>query len=339
MSVIDPGVWRQIESSRPAGDELIGRPAAPEATPRLLAAVDSRGRRHLLVSLTPDEEAFGDASSRGLTIATEELTLRAGETGRYINIACEDVAGHPMLDLIGGELAGRLIGDGSAPAESVARVLAKWRRFWGRLPQQLLSREAQIGLYAELWFLAYWLIPAVGISNAVCMWRGPHGARHDFERPGLSVECKGTASTRGRVHQINGLGQLEPPEGGRLLFFSLRVRDEAGAANTLPLLCGICRRLVLEDGDAEGLFDTALIAAGYLAAHEQEYSKTHWRVLDELLFDAAADFPRITVRSFAAGMPPGVEELAYTINLGTFDNLIIARRAAEATVILRDAVG
>ena len=197
MSAIDPGVWKQIESSRPVGDELIGRPASPDATPRLLAAIDSRGRRHLLVSLMAEEKAFQDGSSRGLTIATQELTLRAGDAERYIDIACEDASGHPMLDLIGGELAGRLAGGGSSPAESVERVLAKWRRFWGRLPQQLLSHEAQLGLFAELWFLAYWLIPAVGISNAVRMWRGPHGARHDFERTGLSVECKGTASTGG----------------------------------------------------------------------------------------------------------------------------------------------
>ena len=339
MSAIELGVWTQVESSRPVGDELIGRPAAPDATPRLLAAIDSRGRRHLLVALMAEEKAFQDASSRGLTIATQDLTLQGGESERYIDIACEDASGHPMLDLIGSELAGRLAGGGSSPAESVARVLAKWRRFWGRLPQQLLSHEAQLGLFAELWFLTYWLIPAVGISDAVRMWRGPHGARHDFERPGLSVECKGTSSIRGRIHQVNGLGQLEAPEGGRLLFFSLRIRDEAGAANTLPLLCDICRRLVSDDGDAEGLFDTALITAGYLEVHEEEYSKTHWRVLDELLFDTAVGFPRITPRSFAAGLPSGVEELTYTINLGTFNDLIVARRAAEAAALLRNATG
>ena len=80
-----------------------------------------------------------------------------------------------------------------------------------------------------------------------------------------------------------------------------------------------------------------MIAAGYLEVHEEEYSKTHWRVLDELLFDTPAGFPRITASSFAAGIPPGVEDLTYTINLGTFDDLIVARRAAEAAVLLRDA--
>jgi hypothetical protein len=334
VSAIWQEVWTQIESSGPTGDELIGRQAAPDVTSRLLAAVDSRGRRHLLVSLEPADEAFRDASSRGLTVLTEDLSLGGGGNSRYINIACEEVAGHAMLDLIGAEIADRLRSTDGPPSETVARVLAKWRRFWGQLPRQLLTQEAQVGLFAELWFLTYWLIPAVGISAAAHMWRGPYGSRHDFERPGLSIEAKGTASTRGRIHKVNGIEQLQAPESGMLLFFSLRVREEAGANNTLPVLCHACRDLISQDADAEGLFETALIAAGYLPVHEEEYSKTRLRVLEELLFDTAADFPRITANSFSAGAPQGVEELDYTINLGTFDELIVARTPADALATL-----
>jgi hypothetical protein len=337
MSVIAPEIWQQIESTHPAGDELIGRQAAPDITSRLLAALDSRGRRHLLILLKPSDDDFRDASSRGLTAQTAELTLRASECARYINIVCEDPVGHVMLDLVAGEIADRLRVSDHAPAEVVSRVLAKWRRFWGQLPRQLLSQEARTGLFAELWFLAYWLIPATGIADAVRMWRGPYGARHDFERAGLSVEAKGTGSTRGRIHKINGIQQMEAPEGGRLVFFSLRVRDEAGASNTLPLLVQACRDIVSVDPDAEGLFETGLITAGYLETHADEYGKTHWRVIEELLFDTGEDFPKIAAHTFAAGVPPGVEELDYTINLGTFDALVLARRPTDASALLAPA--
>src|SRR5687768_12514986 len=66
----------------------------------------------------------------------------------------------------------------------------------------------------------------------------PFGARHDFEWQGKSIEIKTTVSTRGRIHKVNGIDQLRPPEHGELLFFSLRVREEASAANTLPKLVG-----------------------------------------------------------------------------------------------------
>lgn len=334
MSMIVPEIWQQIESALPAGDELIGRPAAPGTTPRLLAAVDSRGRRHLLIQLQTGDEEFRDTSSRGLTADTANLTVKSSESARYINIVCEDPVGYAMLDLVAGEVADRLHIQGAAPAEIVSRVLAKWRRFWGQLPRQLLTQEARVGLFAELWLLAYWLVPAVGITQAVRMWRGPYGARHDFERAGLSIEAKGTSSTRGRIHKINGIQQLEPPEGGRLLFFSLRLREEAGATNTLPMLVRACRDIVSPDPDAEGLLETALISAGYLEIHANEYSRTHWRVIEELLLGTGEGFPKITTNKFAAGVPSGVEELDYTINLNTFDSFVLARRATDATQLL-----
>jgi hypothetical protein len=88
------------------------------------------------------------------------------------------------------------------------------------------------------------------------------------------------------------------------------------------------------DADAEGAFESGLIAAGYLATHEDEYLKTHWRVLEESLFDAAGDFPRIITKTFPNGPPVGVEEQAYVINLATFDRLIVARKPVEATALL-----
>ena len=189
MSLIPNSVWKQLETLRPTGDELIAREAMPGATKKVLAAIDVRGRRHVLVHLNHDEDGCEDVRSRGLSVMTEELLLPESVPGRYIHVICEDSAGHPMFDLIGGEIADRVVLGEEAPAESVSRVLGKWRRFWGQNPRQVLTREAQIGLFSELWFLAYWLIPAIGISEAVTRWRGPYGARHDFEHPGLSVEA------------------------------------------------------------------------------------------------------------------------------------------------------
>lgn len=334
MTTISGDVWRQIEPARPSGDELVGRQAIPELTSRLLAAVDSRGRRNYLVALEPQDADCHDVSSRGLTVSTEALVLPGHAASRYIKVACEDLLGHAMFDLLAAEIADRLHADTETPAEVVSRVIAKWRRFWGQLPRLMLTREQQIGLFAELWFLTFWLLPATGSSKAVRMWRGPHGARHDFEMDGLSIEAKGTTSTRGRIHKINGVQQLDPPEHGKLLFFSMRIREEAGATNSLPLLVASCKQQLSDDPDAQGLFETAVIAAGYSANHEDDYSKTHWRVVEQMLFDTSHEFPRLTKESFGDGMPMGVEDIDYTINLGTFDSAIVASTPAQATSFL-----
>ncbi|MDA8383812.1 MAG: PD-(D/E)XK motif protein [Betaproteobacteria bacterium] len=335
MTIVPDDIWKLLTLQRPSGDELVARAALPAITLRLLAAVDARDRRHLLIALNDDDEACEDTNSRGLSVVTQDLILPGSAHGRYINLSCEDVAGHPMLDLIGGEIAERLRTGGETPAENASRVIAKWRRFWGQIPRQLLSREAQVGLFAELWFLVYWLIPAVGIASAVQRWRGPHDGRHDFEYPGLSIEVKGGTCARGGVFKINGVRQLEPPEGGRLLFFGLQLREEAGASNTLPMLVDACRHSVAPDADAEGLLDAGLITAGYLAAHADEYAKNRWRVVEERLVDVTEDFPRIVGASFPCGLPQGVEQLEYTINLGTFGRLVVAKRPSDATSILQ----
>jgi hypothetical protein len=329
VSGIHSEVWLKLAGSSPSGESLTARFAIPTVTERLLAAIDSDGRRHLLVPLKPGNEELRDAQSRGVSVATRELTVRDRGTARYLDFECHDAAGHEAFDLIGGELAEGLKSEGAKPAVLAARVLAKWRRFWGQSPWQILLREEQLGLFAELWFLSVWLIPRAGISKSLTGWRGPLGARHDFEWAGKSVEVKATTSTRGRVHRINGLDQLAPPENGALMFFSLRLREEGGASNTLPGLVASCRSLLEADAEALNRFESALAQVGYSPAHEEEYARVKLRIADEGLFRVQENFPRLTQASFASGVPAGVERVEYEINLAGFDHLRIAAKPEE----------
>jgi hypothetical protein len=310
------------------GETLWARRAAPEITERLVAALDADGQRHLLVLLLAGEVDLQDTQSRGLVVMTRELLMPGHQAGRYLDIICQDIAGNETFDLIGGEIAERLATARETAPGVVARVLAKWRRFWGQLPRTMLSREEQLGLFAELWFLSVWLIPRVGTAEAVFRWRGASGSRHDFESPGCSVEVKATTSTRGRIHRINGLDQLAPPEQGELLFFSLRLREEGGATNALPSVIAACRVVLESDADALSRFESALAQAGYSPAHEEEYAKLRLRVVEEGLFRVEGDFPRLTPASFPSGVPNGVERVEYEVNLSGCGHLMIAANRA-----------
>lgn len=324
MSAVAPEVWTKLVASLPNGENLVARVAIPTVTEQLLAAVDADGRRHLLVPLHPNDEELRDTQSRGVTVATRDLTTHEHGAARYLDFECHDAAGHAAFDLIGGDLADALKFESVKPAILGARILAKWRRFWGQSPSKMLSREEQLGLFAELWFLSVWVIPHAGTSKAMDGWRGPLGARHDFEWPGRSVEVKATTSTRGRIHRINGLDQLALPENGVLLFFSLRLREEGGATNTLPGLVASCQQLLNADADALSRFDSALIQIGYSPAHEEEYVKMKFRVVDEALFSVVEGFPRLTQTCFADGVPSGIERVEYEINLSGFEHLRVA---------------
>lgn len=329
MSRLAPEVWVRL-GAVPQGGRLVARLAVPEATDRLTVALDGEGQRHLLIALRPDETAHDDRESRGVEVMTRELAIAGQPPTHFIDITCCDAAGYDAFDLIGGELAERLAAGADAPAQIVARVLAKWRRFWGQLPRQMLSREAQVGLFGELWFLSAWLLSRVGAAEAVTRWRGPFGARHDFEWPGGSVEVKASTATRGAIHRINNIEQLAPPEQGDLLFFSLRLREEAGATNTLPALVAACRWRIGSDDVALTRFENALAQAGYSPIHEEEYGRSRFRVASEALYVVRSDFPRLTPVQIVGGLPSGVEQVEYQINLAGFDHLRIARTPAEA---------
>lgn len=330
MNRIAADVWTRLEQTHPTGDNLTARPAGPDVVTRLQCALDSEGKRHFLVPLQADEQDLRDTQSRGVSVVSRDLVIRGAPEVHYIDIQCLDAAGHTAFDLIGSELADELSHPGSKPAEIVKRVLAKWRRFWGQLPRTLLTRDELLGLFAELWFFWVWLSPAIGVAEAVQRWRGPFGSRHDFEWAGKSVEVKATTSSRGHIHRINGIDQLLPPEEGELFFFSLQLREEAGATNTLTTLINSILQHLKTDADALSRFETVLAQAGYSPAHDEEYSKMHLRVVEEGLFTVRDNFPRLTPQQFPAGVPAGVERVEYEINLNTFNYLRIACTPMEA---------
>jgi hypothetical protein len=327
---IDPQVWTRLANEQVQGETLWARRVASEVTDRLVGALDADGKRHLLVLLRNGEAEMQDSQSRGVGVVTRELAVPGHEAGRYLDITCHDPAGQEAFDLIGGELAERLSSGRETAPECVLRVLAKWRRFWGQLPRQILSREDQLGLFAELWFLSVWLIPRVGTADAVGRWRGPFASRHDFEWVARSVEVKATTSTRGRIHRINGLDQLAPPEWGELLFFSLRLREEAGTTNTLPSIVVACRAQLESDPDSLSRLESALAQVGYSHLHDEEYAKLRVRVIEEGLFRVRDDFPRFTVSRLSSGVPPGIERVEYEINLSGFDHLCAAHNPTDA---------
>jgi len=334
VNQINPEVWVKLAEVGPSGDRLAARLAVPGITERLQCALDTNHHRHLLIALNLSERELSDTQTRGITVITRELVTTGQEAARYLDIECQDAAGHAALDIIGGELAENLAQQDRPPNEIVERVLAKWRRFWSEVPKALLSREQLLGLFAELWFLSFWLLPEVGTERAVERWRGPFGARHDFEWQGRSIEVKAASSSRGRIHHINGIEQLDPPENGELFLFSLGLREEAGAANTLPRLIDICRSLFESNPEVLNHFEIGLARVGYSPAHDDEYAMIALRVAEEALFVVKDDFPRITQNEFTAGIPAGVEAFQYEINLNAFDHLRVAETPKGAAPFL-----
>lgn len=120
--------------------------------------------------------------------------------------------------------------DGVAPEIAVEETVERWRELLRS--QLIMSEEAQLGLFGELWLLKR-LCSKFG-ESALHAWTGPLRESHDFRIGSAEFEVK---TTRGGTHShlINGLNQLEPSGGRALYLLSIRVElAGAGAGTTLP---------------------------------------------------------------------------------------------------------
>jgi hypothetical protein len=331
--------WDLLCAPPSGGERLTTRLALPSEHNDVYIAVDSAGCRFILV-FVPFGEPSGLAArtSRGLSVQTVEMNLGDGSASTFIEIACLDPSGHAALDIIVVELTAALRGGASiGRVRLVQNLLEKWRRFWSDVNSRFLSKEQQIGLFGEIWFLHKWLGPTVGFEKAVGMWRGPGGARHDFETKKLGIEVK-TAGNINGVHVIHGVEQLEEPEGGALLLFSLLVRDEASGSELLPDLIHSVRETLASDFSSLNRFDTMLYASGYKDEHASEYQKIVLRIRSESLYRVTGNFPRLIPSSFALGVPSGVDELSYELQPSVAGAWLLATNPAGANTLLADFV-
>ncbi|MDQ6947396.1 MAG: PD-(D/E)XK motif protein, partial [Actinomycetota bacterium] len=238
----------------------------------------------------------------------------------YIDLACTDTTLLPAFAAVAVDLHAAV---GFRPQDAVGAVAAtlrSWRWFW-TVDAAGLSGETALGLFTELWFLERWL----GLPKGVAAWVGPTGHRHDFVTPTASIEAKGTRirSDGGATHRIANLDQLDDPETGHLWLFSLRVVADPLAANTLP---GVIERIA----DSLGTYPDALLTvrerlaqAGWTPAHANRYLQP-WRVVAEELYRVGDGFPRLTRNTFPKGVPPGVGDVTYTVDLAACTSFKVA---------------
>lgn len=324
MTVVTGESWRQLPDRSTLYAEL-----AAEAVSGLddaFLAVDHEGARHLLLGVDQAMTPLADDRSRGIHVMTRPLSVQGQPERHFVDVICTAVSGQEVFNLVATAILEQTE-RGVDPPDAVRATLARWRRFWGAAPTSGLTPEEIRGLFGELWFLAVWLLPRG--HGQLKHWLGPTGTRHDFGWHTLAVEAKATTSVRGHVHRINGLDQLDPPADGRLLLFSLRLREEATASNTLLSLIDTISTALGDDSEALDGFESRLSQTGYSPLDADRYAEVRFRVINERLYEVAEGFPRLSPESFVAGLPSGIERVEYEVNLDACPQLIVASSPSE----------
>jgi len=193
---------------------------------------------------------------------------------------------------------------------ATADKLVRWRAFFSR-ESEGLSREEQLGLFAELHVLRKIAKAAGTPVAAVQFWEGPHSEVHDFSQADWALEVKATSSLGSGTAMISSERQLEPSSVGSLYlaFFSFDVRPN-GAGTTLPTAVSRTRRDLAAFPSSTDHFEDLLIGAGYHDHHASSYS-SHYTVVREDGFLVSQGFPSIR----EAQLSKAISRVRYSLNL------------------------
>jgi hypothetical protein len=184
-----------------------------------------------------------------------------------------------------------------------------WQDFMQHGRNGMLGREAEIGLFGEIVFLASLLRSEIQPLRAIGSWRGPFEAIHDFQLGTGAIEVKTTAASSGFPAKISSLDQLDDRLAKPLFLAAVRLRqDEAGC--TLPDQIALVRSLLQSEPKAISAFETRLLHAGFFSMMSPRYTR---RFLHDStrLFTVQEDFPRL-IRS---GIPAGIIQARYELDL------------------------
>jgi len=308
--VVNEKFWDELMKNLPSYGTLNGK-CINDAI-NLMLGVDHLGYRHILLKLNNLKEEIIDNKSRGLSIQGRMLKIGDMPETPYLDIQCNDINGHKVFNLIINEIFEKLR-VGLDQRESVISTITKFRQFWHNGYRGIMTEEQIKGLFGELWFMLVWLIPKN--LESVIGWIGPTRACHDFEFGNSAIEVKTTSSTRGHVHKINGLEQLQPPPEGELFLYSMRLKKENTALNSLPMLVEKIIDILREKPILLEIFERRLVEAGYFFEYTEDYAEYCFQITGERLYIVNDKFPKISFNDLKEGLPRGVEHVTYDINL------------------------
>ncbi|SNT68952.1 PD-(D/E)XK motif protein [Paracoccus seriniphilus] len=317
-------IWSRLRSSE-GGD---GKLEVPSLSTRVetgfgpaLYAIGPSGEPRLLVpfgKITPPKD-LGSGPNLFAGVSTFKMDSRSVS---FIDLMVTD----RKLDNVFVELAGEILKrlrEGQAPTKAVSGTISDFRALlMGRGRKDPSSAEV-MGLVGELLILKRIVDLKPG---AISSWTGPFGQRHDFRSGARAIEVKTSGRADAGHLGINGILQLDPPEGGTLLL--THVRLERAEEGTLSV-SGLCKSIIEAGADSHRLTE-ALGKLGCDAPDDDRWNRTRFSFEGLDIYRVEPGFPRLTPDDFLAGvLPAGVAKLSYEIDLSHARDFLVPHEDME----------
>lgn len=190
----------------------------------------------------------------------------------------------------------------------LSRIRA-WQDFMDRHREDLLSREAELGLFGELTIIDRMIAAGMPARNVLDAWQGPLDSLQDFILGGGGIEVKTTLSIGGFPAIISSLEQLDDSLSQPLFLAAVRLAlDPAGI--TLPAMADNIRETLHDNLAALDMFDVRLVQAGLLRTAAERYSRRFLHASIAIL-QVQHGFPRLT----RTDVHPAIRKARYEIDL------------------------
>jgi hypothetical protein len=248
-------------------------------------------------------------SARGLDVTM--VRPENGQNGFMLQLALREQRFDTVFDALINdviEVVAHAQSESAAVAAFVSR-LQHWQKFLEQVGPDGLSREAQQGLYGELWFMREHLIPLVGLYPALLAWAGPGGAHQDFLLQSCAVEVKTTGTKEPQQLIIQSERQLDDTGLAALFLLHLSIDAREGVGESLVTMIESLRELLKGDAASLELYEDRLLEAGFLQSQASHYERTGYNIRHAFLYQVRDPFPRI----IGADLKPGVGAVRYSI--------------------------
>jgi hypothetical protein len=263
------------------------------------------------IDVGPDEAGRSDRA----TIRIQETSAGYRE---IFTIFCADILEHWIPH------AGA-----SDSLKSLSQRLARWKKFFQRGAQLGLSREDYVGLYGELSFIETGLNNAVASLPIVNAWQAPLGTNQDFLFGQVAVEIKTTTGNEIDKVRITNARQLDSTGLQSLFLMRFAFDFRQGSGRTLPELVAIVKAsLAVTSPEALSVLNDRLLEAGFVEG-TNEFDGWGFTLRHFDVFSVREDFPRL----LESGLPSGVSEVAYTLNLSAAAHFQVVETEFWAQVI------
>jgi len=306
-------IWQSLEAAAKQADGYVRRRVKPQSVCGLFLAVAKPSNQHMLqIQLTgTSATTINDLpSARGLDVAV--IRSEMGQNGFVLQLALRERRFDSVFDALIQDVI-EVVADARSESAAVAAFFSRlrhWQKFLEQAGPDGLSREAQQGLYGELWFLRERLIPLVGLYPALQAWAGPGGAHQDFLLQSCAIEVKTSGAKEPQQLIIQSERQLDDTGLAALFLLHLSIDARENAGESLTTMIDSIRPRLQADVAALELFEDRLLEAGFLQFQASQYERTGYNIRHAFLYLVRDSFPRI----IGADLKPGVGAVRYSIS-------------------------